>query len=85
MPDVIKQEHINTVDGTTLYVSTVELFCDHGFGDTPLWYETMVFPKGSWLELHCERYTTKEQAIDGHARIIEAAKRGDFVQGATNA
>ena len=84
MSDVIKQEHINTVDGTPLYVSTVELLFDHGFGGTPLWYETMVFPKGSWLELHCERYTTKEQAIDGHARIIEAAKRGDFVQEVSN-
>ena len=54
-------------------VSTVELPSDHGFGGTPLWFETMIFPMENYIEEYCERYTTEEEAIAGHAVAIEHA------------
>jgi hypothetical protein len=48
-------------------VSTVFLGIDHAFcNDIPLWFETMVFPESDI----CERYTTYEEAIDGHEKIV---------------
>lgn len=61
-----------------LRVSTVRLSCDHGFGGTPLWYETMVFPDNGWDDLACERYETEDQAIAGHAAMLERVKAGEF-------
>lgn len=48
-------------------VSTVFLGMDHSFCDpVPLWFETMVFPECDI----CERYTTYDEAIDGHKKIV---------------
>ena len=56
-------------------VSTVRLCIDHGSGGTPLWYETLVFPHDgkeitSWGEIDGSRYTTTEQAQEGHEKIV---------------
>lgn len=58
-------------------VSTVHLMIDHGFRDSaPLWYETMIFAcdaKGKvtdWGDRYCRRYTTEEQAREGHSVAI---------------
>lgn len=59
-----------TVVGETR-VSTVWLGLDHRWGEgPPLIFETMVF--GGPLAGECERYCTKEQARDGHARWVAA-------------
>lgn len=54
------------------YVSTVFLGIDHGWGEgDPVLWETMVFdtPDG---DDHQERYTSREDALAGHARIVAA-------------
>lgn len=56
------------------YVSTVKLPFDHGFGDVPLLYETIIFFKGKWNDLYLDRYTTKEEAVAGHAQAVALAK-----------
>lgn len=58
-------------------ISTVDLGIDHSFGiGKPLYYETMVFKKGSWSDLYCERYSTEEEARKGHKWVIEQMKQG---------
>ena len=54
-------------------VSTVWLGLNHRFGEgPPLIFETMVFAsKEDFADLECERYTTEEEAIVGHQRIVE--------------
>ena len=53
-----------------LWVSTVFLGIDHGFGmGPPLLFETMVFDE-SGNDDDCERYTTWEEAEAGHAKIV---------------
>lgn len=53
-------------------VSTVWLGLDHGFGEVgPLIFETMVFPKDSFSELDCQRYSTEDQARAGHDAMVE--------------
>jgi hypothetical protein len=53
-------------------ISTVWMGIDHSFwGDgPPLIFETMVF--GGPLSGECERYSTKEEARDGHAYWVAA-------------
>ena len=56
-------------------VSTVFLALDHRFmgGGPPLVYETMVFGLADFDDRECERYSTRADAIAGHARILAAA------------
>ena len=63
---IVRQDYV----GKTL-VSTVFLAIDHSFGSGPpvLW-ETMVFPAGIDMEDCCKRYTSKADAVAGHARIL---------------
>ena len=51
-------------------VSTVLLVIDHslGFGGKPMIFETMVFGKDAD---DADRYSTKEQALEGHRRMVE--------------
>jgi len=72
--------------GVSVKVSTIWLGLDHGmgeiFGGPPLIFETMVFtfrdepytmPSGTeywWEGVEQYRYSTYEQAIDGHAKIL---------------
>lgn len=56
-------------------VSTVFLGLDHSFGGaTPILFETMVF--GGPLDQEEERYSTWEEAENGHAAMVERVKRG---------
>lgn len=54
-------------------VSTVFLALDHSHGgELPLVFETMVFLDETGMEdRDCERYTTWEQAVEGHKRMVE--------------
>lgn len=70
----------DTVDG--YWVSTVWLGLNHAFGEgPPLIFETMVFPQKDgevtdWGERYADRYSTEEQALAGHSRIVEALRAG---------
>src|SRR3954469_8347570 len=60
-----------------LWVSTVWLGLDHGFGGgPPVIFETMVFKvegaETDWDEEVCERYCTEEEALAGHQRIVDS-------------
>ena len=47
-------------------VSTVFMGIDHSFGEgPPLLWETMTFPDGDI----CERYSSHQDALEGHERI----------------
>ncbi len=54
------------------YVSTVLLGIDHGCGDgPPIIFESMTFPECD----PCDRYSTREQALEGHARMVAEVER----------
>lgn len=55
------------------WISTVWLGLDHSFGDgPPLIFETMVFPSnGDLSEEDMDRYSTREEALVGHQRMVE--------------
>jgi hypothetical protein len=57
-------------------VSTVFLGLDHGFGGTPLLFETMIFglPEGHEHADFQDRYTTWEEAEIGHKRAVDLIK-----------
>ena len=60
-------------------VSTVWLGFDHGWtSEGPQIFESMVFKNGK-SDLDCERYSTEEEAIAGHERMVEKwlLKTGD--------
>lgn len=67
--------------GKEYCVSTVQLPFDHGFGGTPLWYETMIFKAAdgeitSYRDLYCQRYVTRAEAAKGHAEAVAALRDG---------
>ena len=69
---IIEQTRGKDKDGEELLVSTVWLGLDHNYdGGKPLIFETMVFPKGEWLERYCERYSTEAQAKKGHKKAVK--------------
>ena len=49
-------------------ISTVFLGFDHGFGGTPLLFETMIF--GGAHDGYQKRYTTYEEAEEGHEESV---------------
>jgi hypothetical protein len=53
-------------------VSTVWLGLDHNMSGhgPPLIFESMVFEPDSFDELDCIRYSTKEEALRGHLRLV---------------
>ena len=62
-----------TIDGEEVRISTVFLVIDHSFGDgPPLLFETMIF--GGTYDEYQERYTTWDDAVDGHKYAVELAK-----------
>lgn len=60
-------------------VSTVFLGMDHAYGDgPPHWFETMIF--GGEHDSFCERYSTYDDALAGHARVVECLKSGRAIE-----
>ncbi len=54
-------------------ISTVFLVLDHGWGEgLPVLFETMVF--GGPLDRELDRYCTWDEAVAGHASMIERVK-----------
>ena len=59
-----------------VWVSTVFLGFDHNWGDgPPLLFETMVF--GGKLDQEQKRYSTWDEAVRGHAAIVERVRKGN--------
>ena len=55
-----------------LRVSTVFLGLNHSFGEgEPLWFETMVFSAKGYAEEDMDRYTTWNEAIKGHKKMVQ--------------
>jgi len=52
------------------FVSTVFLGMDHGFGGSPLLFETMILDRGDERQW---RYGTIEEARTGHAHAVRVA------------
>lgn len=78
----VKNKKRRTIGRTNLQelgtVSTVFLAVDHGFGFRdplhykPFLWETMVF--GGPLDQYQRRYTSREEALQDHKRIVSALK-----------
>jgi len=50
-------------------------------GDRPLIYETMVFEddEGSWDDLAVYRWANREEALEGHAEVVDSIRSGKLV------
>jgi hypothetical protein len=64
-------------------VSTVFLSIDHGFGEKPMWFETMVIvkddsEKGEHFADYQKRYETWEEAVQGHEDLCRIIREGNF-------
>lgn len=61
-------------------ISTVFLGIDHQFVDngTPLLFETMIFPLDSFMDEYCERYSTWQEAEEGHKKVLQAVINGEL-------
>lgn len=66
---------VNRTEINGLRVSTVFLGLDHSFDGSLHIFETMVFKKKSEVG-YCERYSTWQEAEEGHKRAIEWVKNG---------
>ena len=70
----VARETVNGYD-----VSTVFLGMDHAFGgDVPILFETMVFGDGD-IDQYQERYSTYNEAVAGHQRIVDAIREGTLL------
>src|SRR5690554_1628452 len=76
---VVRRDKV-TYEGDKYFVSTVDLGINHQLGSgPPLWYETMIFAMDEndnidWIEMYCNRYTTREEAKEGHKKVMDAFK-----------
>ncbi len=62
-----------TIDGEEVRISTVFLVVNYGIPGGPLeLFETMIF--GGKHDMYQERYTTWDDAVDGHKYAVELAK-----------
>lgn len=79
----IENRRIARTEIDRLEISTVFLGMDHqfGLGGPPLIFETMIFciDRSQGKDLYMERYSTWEQAIHGHDRIVQAVRDGTLV------
>lgn len=66
-----------------LFVSTVFLGLDHGFGNRnregykPVLWETMIFNDNDTTQDYQERYTSYEDAVAGHQRALDYANKSN--------
>ena len=63
----------NTHLSNGIRVSTVFLCINHNFSGTgdPVLFETMAFPEDSYEEIDMDRYTTYEDALQGHWNMVK--------------
>jgi len=66
----VAEDYIDNKD--RIHVSTVFLGLDHSFGEgPPLLFETMIF--GGPEDGYQDRYSTWDEAIEGHKKAVEIA------------
>ena len=83
---VVKQEYVKDPRGDGMvWVSTVRLSVDHGYNGIPKWYETYIFKANDegtevadWGEEWGNRYTTEDQARDGHESVMTQLRAGTW-------
>lgn len=78
----VAESSVTTAGGLKVWISTVWLGLDHGFGysNHPVIFETMVFPVGDsggldFQDLNMDRYSHLESAFRGHTQMV-----GQFAQ-----
>lgn len=75
---VVKQETIE-FEGKNYFVSTVDLGFNHQYGEgPPLYYETMIFPEGTFQDMYCNRYSERDSALSAHESLVCAIGREDY-------
>lgn len=78
---IIKQDYFELGD-RRYFMSTVDLGIDHSFfSDKPIYWETMIFDHTNgedFGDLYCERYSSLEDAIANHERILTLVNEGNF-------
>lgn len=80
----IAQDTVNAPDGAEFHVSTVFLGLDHQYGSgPPLVFETMIFPSengdiSDWGEVWADRYSTIDEAREGHAKAMQVVRDGEL-------
>ena len=79
---IIKQDYFELGD-RRYFMSTVDLGIDHSFfNDKPIYWETMIFDHTNgddFGDLYCERYSSVEDAITNHERILTLVTEGNFI------
>jgi hypothetical protein len=68
--------------GNSIWVSTVWLGINHNFSrqGPPILFETMVFAKhGMMIDLYCQRYSTEDEAKEGHAFTVMVMSDPDWL------
>lgn len=79
MQNALVARNIITFEGKDYMVSTVYLGIDHSFGEgSPLYYETMIFPAGTYNDTYQKRYTDRETAYESHNRLINDINTGKY-------
>lgn len=70
--------HIGEDCVNNMRISTVWLGLDHQWvdGESPLLFETMIFKDNNFDSDYLERYSTYEQALEGHKKAVEWVKNG---------
>lgn len=78
---IIKQDYFELGD-RRYFMSTVDLGIDHSFfSDKPIYWETMIFDHTNgenFGDLYQERYSSVEDAITNHERILTLVNEGNF-------
>ena len=79
---IIRQDYFELGD-RRYFMSTVDLGLDHSFGfsDKPIYWETMIFDHTNgedFGDLYCERYSSLDDAIANHERILTLVNEGNF-------
>ena len=82
---LVLKDYVELKHGVEVEVSTVDLVVEHEWGgEGGFFYETILwFSKAarSLAVVPCcdvvTRYRTKEEAVEGHRRIVEALRRGE--------
>lgn len=67
-----KKRHIAKDIIEDKFISTVWLGTNHNFlGGSPHLFETMIFEGDISTEIYCERYSSWDDAIEGHKKAIK--------------
>jgi hypothetical protein len=73
----VAYDELKDLNGDDVRISTVFLGLDHAWdSDIPTLWETMIFG-GENDQAYQERYTSYEQAIEGHQKAINFIKKGN--------